>query len=42
MISNSGSDENGKYSGGQAGDQTGKEWQIRSWYNRPWNYVLRQ
>lgn len=24
-ISNSGSDENGKYKGGNAGDQTGKE-----------------
>lgn len=41
MISNSGSDEHGKYHGGQAGDQTGNEWNIRSWYNRPWNCVLR-
>lgn len=40
-ISNSGSDENGKYHGGKAGDQTGREWQIRDWYNRPWNCVLR-
>ncbi len=40
-ISNSGSDENGSYSGGQAGDQTGKEWQMRTWYNRPWSCVLR-
>lgn len=40
-ISNSGSDENGNYRGGQAGDQTGKEWRMRSWYNRPWNHVLR-
>lgn len=40
-ISNSGSDENGKYHGGTAGDQTGNEWCIRSWYNRPWNCVLR-
>lgn len=40
-ISNSGSDENGAYRGGQAGDQTGKEWRIRSWYNRPWTCVLR-
>lgn len=40
-ISNSGSDENGAYTGGQAGDQNGKEWQIRSWYNRPWTVVLR-
>ena len=41
MIANSGSDEYGKYSGGSAGDQTGKEWRIIPWYNRPWNCVLR-
>ena len=41
QISNSGSDERGKYSGGTAGDQTGNEWRIRDWYNRPWNCVLR-
>ena len=40
-ISNSGSDENGGARGGKAGDQTGKEWQMRSWYNRPWACVLR-
>ena len=40
-ISNSGSDENGNYHGGAAGDNTGKEWYIRDWYNRPWNCVLR-
>lgn len=40
-ISNSGSDERGKYTGGQAGDQTGGEWNLRSWYNRPWTVVLR-
>lgn len=40
-ISNSGSDENGRYKGGKAGDQTGNEWRIRDWYNRPWNCVLR-
>lgn len=40
-ISNSGSDERGLYSGGQAGDQNGKEWRLRSWYSRPWDYVLR-
>ena len=40
-ISNSGSDEHGNYKNGQAGDQTGKEWYIRDWYNRPWNCVLR-
>ena len=41
MISNSGSDERGKLKGGQAGDQTGAEWQIRPWYNRPWTHILR-
>lgn len=40
-ISNSGMDENGGYSGGTAGDQTGTEWQIRSWYSYPWSVVLR-
>lgn len=40
-ISNSGSDENGGYTGGQAGDQTGKEWRMRDFYNRPWLVVLR-
>lgn len=41
MISNSGHDERNSYSGGAAGDQSGSEWCIRSWYNRPWNCVLR-
>ena len=40
-ISNSGSDERGKYNSGQAGDQTGGEWAIINWYNRPWACVLR-
>ena len=40
-ISNSGHDERGKYSGGVAGDQTGQEWAIINWYNRPWTCVLR-
>lgn len=40
MIANSGHDENGKYSGGKAGDQGG-EWQIQPWYNRPWTNVFR-
>ena len=41
MISNCGHDENGKYSNGKAGDQTGSEWSIIPWYSRPWNVVLR-
>ncbi|MDO4332539.1 MAG: SH3 domain-containing protein [Eubacteriales bacterium] len=40
-ISNCGHDENNKYSGGTAGDQTGTEWAIINWYNRPWKCVLR-
>ena len=34
-------DERGKISGGKAGNQTGKELCIRSWYNKPWNVVVR-
>lgn len=41
MIANSGKDENGSYRSGKAGDQTGGEWEIRTWYNYPWNCVLR-
>lgn len=43
MIANSGHDERGKYSGGTAGDQTGTEWQVRTWYKYSygWNCVLR-
>lgn len=41
MISNVSGDERGKLAGGKAGDQTGNEWRIRSWYNRPWLCVLR-
>lgn len=40
-ISNSGGDERGKATGGAAGDQTGKEWTMKSWYNRPWDCILR-
>lgn len=40
-ISNSGSDERKKISGGKAGDQTGHEWELRSWYSRPWTHVFR-
>lgn len=41
MISNCGKDERGKFKGGQAGDQTGKEWQLIPWYSKPWKYILR-
>lgn len=40
-ISNCGHDERNRYSGGQAGDQTGREWYIRPWWNDNWNVVLR-
>lgn len=41
MISNCGHDERGKLKGGKAGDQTGTEWYIRSWYNGGWKCVIR-
>lgn len=41
MISNCSKDENAKYHGGKAGDQTGQEWRLQEWYSRPWNCVLR-
>ena len=33
-------DENGKARGGAAGDQTGKECCVRTWYNKPWDYYI--
>lgn len=39
-ISNCGHDENNRYSGGTAGDQSGTEWYLRSWYSCPWNYAI--
>lgn len=43
MVSNSGHDENGKFKGGVAGDQSKNEWYIRPWYSNSngWNVVLR-
>lgn len=40
-ISNSGHDENNRYHSGTAGDQTGHEYELRSYYIRPWTVVLR-
>jgi len=40
-IAHASIDEHGKISGGNAGDQTGKEVCIRDWYSKPWNVVLR-
>ena len=34
-------DERGKASGGQSGDQTGRELCTRNWYNKGWNVLLR-
>ena len=41
MIANCGSNEYGGGYGGQAGDQTGKEYVVKNWYSFPWNCVLR-
>lgn len=40
-ISNCGHDENNRYRGGKAGDQSGTEYYLSTWYNRPWTCVLR-
>ena len=40
-IAHASINENGKVSGGAPGDQTGREVCIRSWYSKPWNYVIR-
>lgn len=34
-------DENGNITGGQAGDQTGKEVFLRTWYSHPWTKIVR-
>lgn len=41
MIGHASINENGKVSGGQAGDQTGKEVCTRSWWDGQWNVLLR-
>lgn len=45
MLSNSGHDERGGYSGGRAGDQSGTEWYICPWYQYAvgsgWEYMIR-
>lgn len=40
-IANSGKDENNRYKGGKAGDQSKHEAELRKWYNRPWTCILR-
>lgn len=39
-IENCGHDEHHNYKGGKAGDQTGDEMVLRTWYNRPWTCIL--
>ena len=41
MIGHACKNENGTFQQGQAGDQTKVEVYIRTWYNRPWNVILR-
>ena len=41
LIGHASIDENGKISGGTAGDQTGKEVCTRNWYSKPWGFILR-
>ena len=41
MIAHASLDENRNIKGGKAGDQTGKEVCIRTWYNKPWNCLIR-
>lgn len=40
-VVNASLDENGHISGGNPGDQTGREVRVQPWYNRPWNVMLR-
>lgn len=40
-IAQASHDEMGQYRGGTAGNQSGDELNIKSWYNRPWNVVFR-
>lgn len=41
MLSNCGSDEYGGAYGGQAGDQTGREYRLIPWYDGNWTHVFR-
>ena len=40
-IGQASKDERGKFTGGTAGDQTGKEVYDTAWYNKPWVAVIR-
>ena len=41
IIAHASIDENKNTKNGQAGDQTGREVCTRTWYNKPWSYVIR-
>lgn len=41
LIAHASIDENKNIKGGKAGDQTGREVCIRSWYSKPWNCMIR-
>ena len=41
LIGHASIDERGKAYGGAAGDQSGREVCVRSWYARPWTVLLR-
>lgn len=41
LIGHASIDENGKAYGGKAGDQTGREVCVRTWYENIWNVILR-
>ena len=41
QIVQASANEKGTATGGSPGDQTGKEFLVRSYYNFPWDYVLR-
>lgn len=41
LIGHASIDENGKAYGGKAGDQTGREVCVRTWYENSWNVILR-
>lgn len=40
-ISNSGGDQYGNIRGGKAGDNNGREWEVRNWYSYPWDCIIR-
>lgn len=41
LIAHASIDENKAIKNGAAGDQTKKEVYVRSWYNKPWSYLIR-